>query len=181
MTHIIKNHATHELKMAAQAIRLARQNLDISSAELSYDISERLRAARVQALAQKPRVAHVAEKHWTNTISAWLQRMPTLSKAIVGVPALCFSVIIAQNTIDTYGSQAHSLNSAFEDNSASAFVSPKAPRGESLNIDAILSEKIPLHAYLDKDFNQFIENDKLQAISENKNHAQKSKNIQVSR
>lgn len=161
----MNNSVQHaSIEQAAQAIRLARQHLDASVNDLPHDITEQLRAARFQALSQKPRPSIGVEKYWSDALMGWLKKMPTFSKAAFGLPALCFAVVVAQNTVNNYWSHDTVVSTAFDN--TSSFSSSSNKTNQTLNIDAILSEKIPLHAYLDKEFNQLLEKSTFQISSE---------------
>lgn len=137
----------------AQAVRLTRKTLDDSAEYLPYDITERLRAARVQALAgvaRKPVV--IQEKHLTDGLLGWLQRMPVFAKTLVAVPALCLAMVAIQTTNQNNIAAPMALSASLP---ASAAVDPNV-----INIQAILTEQVPLQAYLDDDFNHFIDQDK---------------------
>lgn len=139
------------IEQTAHAIQLTKQLLDDGLTELPYDITERLRAARMQALSQTKRVAETKtnDGFWT-----WLQRMPALSKSLIVVPVLATALLI--------GTQIHAPNLdapsvAFNNVFAPAPVAlMQANPAETINIDAILNEKIPLQAYLNDDFNRFV-------------------------
>lgn len=145
------------LSQVAQAIRLTRKTLDAGTDHLPYDITERLRAARVQALAgisRKPAV--VQEKHLTDGILGWLQRMPVLAKALFAVPALCLAIVAIQTT-----NQNNDITSPAAMALTASITTPNSATDvNALNIEAILKEQVPLQAYLDDDFNHFIEQDK---------------------
>lgn len=162
------------LSQVAQAIRLTRKTLDAGTDHLPYDITERLRAARVQALAgisRKP--VAVQEKHLTDGLLGWLQRMPVLAKALFAVPALCLAIIAIQTTKENNVSTPMALTASIANTNAVN----DANAVNALNIDAILKEQVPLQAYLDADFNHFIEQDKQDAQAPVKVNSPQSKGI----
>jgi hypothetical protein len=129
-THIIQ---------AAHAVLLTKQALDDDTAQLSHTITESLRAMRVQALNQPVRAAAPAQP---NRFTAWLQKMPRLSKSIISLPLLGLAIFIAMNN---------------NGEPKSTHIVAKAPvENAELNVDAILNEKIPLQAYLDADFGHYL-------------------------
>jgi Protein of unknown function (DUF3619) len=142
---------------AAHAVRLTRQTLDNGLEQLPHDITERLRAARVQALAQRTRPAQITAQN--GGFFAWLQRMPNLTRGLIGIPVLAMALLIGKNIhAPTALSPDVALNSLFEPTPVSLM---STAHHDALNIDAILNEQIPLQAYLDDDFNRFVEQDVL--------------------
>jgi hypothetical protein len=74
MTHIHPHHPDArraEARVDQLGLKLAARLSD-STAELPYDVSERLRAARVQALARRKRVASPAPAVWASGNAAVL-------------------------------------------------------------------------------------------------------------
>ena len=133
-------------QQTAHAIQLTRQLLDDGLTQLPHDITERLRFARMQALSQPRRVVEVKKD---DGFFAWLQRMPTLAKSLVAVPVLSVALLVATNI--------HTPNMAPTNIFAPAPVAlMQTPAADTINIDAILNEKIPLQAYLNDDFNRFV-------------------------
>ena len=148
----------------AHAIQITRHALNASADALPYDITERLRAARMQALAQvkkahKPTVIHQAthEKSISDDLLGWLQRMPTLAKTLMAVPALCLAIVVAENTSTPNVSNTTQAVALMGN---AAYAPTPVDTANALNIDAILKEQVPLQAYLNEDFNHFIDQDK---------------------
>ena len=179
--HLTPQHAAH-------AIQLTRKLLNASTDDLPYDITERLRAARMRAIAQiKPHApTKIQEKHFSDGLIGWLQRMPTLAKTLMAVPALCLAVVVAENTNTPSTSNIASQPTALMSRQLTAAYTPTpADTVNALNIDAILKEQVPLQAYLNEDFNHFIDQDKqnkaVHPQTSGTNHVQKNTIVQALR
>lgn len=182
--HLKTQHVAH-------AIQLTRQLLDAGVDDLPYDITERLRAARMRAIAQvkSHAPAVVQEKHISDGLIGWLQRMPTLAKTLMAVPALCMAIVVAENTSTSNTSNTSNITSQPTALMSSPFTAAYAPTSmdtiNALNIDAILKEQVPLQAYLNEDFNHFIDQDKQNKATHPQtsgtNHVQKNTIVQALR
>ena len=182
--HLTPQHAAH-------AIQLTRKLLNASTDDLPYDITERLRAARKRAIAQiKPHApTKIQEKHFSDGLIGWLQRMPTLAKTLIAVPALCMAIVVAENTSTSNASNTSNITSQPTALMSSPFTAAYAPTSmdtiNALNIDAILKEQVPLQAYLNEDFNHFIDQDKQNKATHPQtsgtNHVQKNTIVQALR
>ena len=140
---------------AMRAIQLTRSTLDNGAQQLPHEITERLRAARMQALAQM-RTAPAKPARKPNFFD-WLQNTPLLAKGMVVVPVLAAAFLITLNIQNpTNDSSEVALSSFFKP------VPTASKAADTLNIDAILNEKIPLQAYLDDDFSRYLERNKTQ-------------------
>ncbi len=142
------------IDQAVHAVQLTRRVLDDGLDQLPHDITERLRAARVQALAQRARVTQpIVTKN--EGFFGWLQRMPTFTKGLVALPVLAAALMIGKNihAPNTLSPEV-ALNNLF-DPAPVALMQTKAA-DDMINIDAILNEQIPLQAYLNDDFNQYV-------------------------
>ncbi|AXF85982.1 hypothetical protein DTO96_101722 [Ephemeroptericola cinctiostellae] len=179
--HLTPTHVAH-------AVQLTRQLLDAGVDDLPYDITERLRAARMRAIAQvkshAPTVAQ--EKHISDGLIGWLQRMPTLAKTLMAIPALCMAIVVAENTSTPSASNIASQPTALMSSPLTAAYAPSSMDTiNALNIDAILKEQVPLQAYLNEDFNHFIDQDKQNKAphpqTSGTNHVQKNTIVQALR
>ena len=175
-------------KHAAHAVKLTRQALDAGVDDLPYEITERLRAARMRAIAQikshAPAVAQ--EKYFSDGLIGWLQRMPTLAKTLMAVPALCLVIVVAENTSTPSINNVALQPTALMSNPLTAAYTPTSTDAvNALNIDAILKEQVPLQAYLNEDFNHFIDQDKqnkaVHPQTSEVNHVQKNTIVQALR
>ena len=176
-------------KHAAHAVKLTRQALDAGVDDLPYEITERLRAARMRAIAQINK-AHastvIKEKSFSDGLIGWLQRMPTLAKTLMAIPALCLVVVVAENTSTPSISNVALQPTALMNTPLTAAYTPTSMDAvNALNIDAILKEQVPLQAYLNEDFNQFIDQDKQNKVAQPQtsgiSHVQKNTIVQALR
>ena len=131
---------------AAKTIQLTRTHLNEAVDELPHHVTERLRAARVRALSQLNKPA-VRIDNTTNGLIGWLQRLPTFARTMVIAPALFLAIFASQRSL--------TQDNEPQMSAPMAIMSTASPDAAAPDIDAILSEEIPLQAYLDNDFNQF--------------------------
>ncbi|TDR33062.1 DUF3619 family protein [Hydromonas duriensis] len=174
--HSIQKTTDLTLKELAQAVRLTRRTLDSSVEHLTYDINERLRAARVQALSQTSTSLVKNNPQHNDGMLDWLQRMPSLAKVLFAAPTLCLALIAVETTQN---------NVTIDSPMSPTALSSPTDSVNALNIDAILQEQVPLQAYLNQDFNNFIEKDKQNTSNHSStgtaNHAEKNTLIQALR
>lgn len=120
------------------AIQLTRESLNHSVDQLPHEVIERLHIARQQAL-NNIKIANQAQR---NKIILWLFRIPQLNRSLISIPVIIFAVSLG-----------FSMNANKTQQKSHTTTYTATP----INIDAIINEKIPLQAYLNEDFNQYIE------------------------
>ena len=91
-------HTEISMEQIAHSIRMTRDALDNGVDELPYDITERLRAARVRALAQaKSNTATVEKSHQKDIsdIFNWKHKMTNWLKGGIAVSAFTLALVIS--------------------------------------------------------------------------------------
>lgn len=119
-------------------IHLTRKSLNHSVEQLPHEITERLRMARQQALNSIKTVKQAQR----NKIILWLFSIPRLNRSLISIPIVIFAL--------TLGISMHT-------NKTQQQLHTTVYKSAPISIDAVINEKIPLQAYLNEDFNQYIE------------------------
>lgn len=92
-------HTEINMEQIAYSIRVTREALDHGADELSYDITERLRAARVRALAQakqSPVIAvETAKTSALGDLFSWKHKMTAWIKGGIAVSAFTLALMIS--------------------------------------------------------------------------------------
>lgn len=130
-----------QMKSLAHVINLTRKTLDEGLNQIPYEVTERLRATRAQALSAIP-----AKQIKRNPIMTWLRSLPQLTRALIATPIAVLALM--------FGLKIHEVPQTPQ-----APMSAATTEVKKINIDAVLNEKVPLQAYLNEDFNQYIEQD----------------------
>ena len=93
-----KNYTEIQLTQIARSIQVTRDALNFGVDEIPYDISERLRAARVRAIAQatqKSAVKQPAQHHDASDIFNWKHKMFGWLKGGIAVSAFALALMIS--------------------------------------------------------------------------------------
>ena len=97
--HSSKTQSNYSAEQIAFSIQLTRETLDFGVDELSYEVTERLRATRVRALAQAKSTVNSDHKQYTpvtsTAVTGWHRQLINWLKGGAAISALTLAAVIA--------------------------------------------------------------------------------------
>ena len=97
--HSSKTQSDYSAEQIAFSIQLTRETLDFGVDELSYEVTERLRATRVRALAQAKSTVNSDHKQYTpvtsTAVTGWHRQLINWLKGGAAISALTLAAVIS--------------------------------------------------------------------------------------
>ena len=158
--HSSKTQSNYSAEQIAFSIQLTRETLDFGVDELSYEVTERLRATRVRALAQAKSTVNSDHKQYTpvtsTAVTGWHRQLINWLKGGAAISALTLAAVIAfvsiRSEVTTHvavSERAMSLSSNSSDTTTAATAQETAekttPNVEMSSASTTQSHSEPVH------------------------------------